>query len=132
MCALTGYDLGELTFAPGDVIPLTLHWEALDPAAASPDLRVFVHVMDPANDRSEGIVAQFDGPPRQGTYPFWVWTAGEQVSDPAFISLPADVPPGEYVLLLGVYDGQTGARLPIEDGADFGADRLSLGTITVE
>ena len=132
VAALTGYDLDERTYAPGDVIPLTLHWEALDPAAASRDLRVFVHVMDPANDSAEGIVAQFDGPPRQGTYPFWVWTAGEQVSDPAFISLPADVPPGEYVLLLGVYDGQTGARLPIEDAADFGADRLSLGTITIE
>jgi hypothetical protein len=64
VAALTGYDLAERTYAPGDVIPLSLHWEALDPAAASRDLRVFVHVMDPANDTAEGIAAQFDGPPR--------------------------------------------------------------------
>ncbi len=130
--ALTGYDLDDRTYAPGDVIPLTLHWEALDPAAASRDLRVFVHVMDPANDTAAGIAAQFDGPPRGGTYPFWVWTPGERVSDPTWISLPGDMPPGEYALLLGVYDGVSFERLSIGGAEDFGASRLSLGTITVE
>jgi hypothetical protein len=46
------------------------------------------------------------------------------------------LPPGTYQLTLGVYDPQTGARLPLvagpaADPARAGADALLLGTIRV-
>ncbi len=126
---LAGFDLPGRVFAPGDIVPLTLHWEALTPYMA--DLRVFVHLIDPANDTAAGILAQADGVPRGGTYPFWVWQEGEFVRDEVALTLPADAAPGEYLLLVGIYDGQTGERLPIVGGDDLGSSRLILGPITV-
>lgn len=127
---LRGYDLPARAFAPGDVLPLTLHWQTSQPPQGV--YKVFVHVMDPARtDAAEGIMAQVDGEPRRGAYPFRVWGAGEAVSETLLIALPADMPAGEYVLLLGVYDAASGARLPLAGAEDFGAQRLSLGTITV-
>ncbi len=126
---LNGFDLSERFFAPGDILPLRLYWEALEPYAA--DHRVFLHLIDPANDSAEGIIAQVDGVPLGGTYPFWVWREHETVIDDRVLAIPPDTPPGEYLLLAGVYDGATGARLPIVGGEDFGADRLILGRITV-
>jgi len=126
---LRGFDLPGRLFAPGDAIPLTLHWEALTPPRA--DLRIFVHLIDPANDTAEGILAQYDAPPRRGTYPFWVWRARESVRETVTLQIPADAPAGEYLLLAGIYDAATGARLPIVGGDDYGADRLVLARITL-
>ena len=40
--------------------------------------------------------------PRGGTRPFWTWQTGEAVSDSLSLDIPADAPPGEYLLLLSV------------------------------
>ncbi len=126
---LRGYDLPGRVFAPGDTLPLTLHWEAIAPYRA--DHRVFVHLIDPDNDTTEGILAQADSAPLGGTYPFWVWAEGESISDTITLSIPADARPDDYLLLMGIYDGLTLERLPIIGGDDFGASRLILGPITV-
>ena len=126
---LRGFDLADRAYDPGDVLPLTLYWEALDPPRA--DHRVFVHLLDPANNSAAGILAQWDGQPRQGTYPFWVWQPHETLSETATLPIPADAPPGEYLLLVGVYDGQTGARLNILGGDDYGNSRLIVARITI-
>ena len=126
---LRGFDLPGRSFAAGDVIPLTLHWQAIDPPRA--DHRVFVHLMDPTNDSPEGILAQADGLPGGGTYPFWVWAPEEAYSDTMLVAIPPEAAPGRYQLLLGVYDGASGERLPIVGGDDFGASRLILATITI-
>jgi hypothetical protein len=42
-----------------------------------------------------------------------------------------NLPPGEYTLLLGVYNAVTGERLPARSDDDTG-DRLPLGTVTVK
>ena len=55
--------------------------------------------------------------PLEGDYPTSVWAAGEVIVDPRAIVLPADVPPGRYRLLVGMYDLDTLARLPRPDGA---------------
>ncbi len=126
---LRGFDLPGRSFAAGDVLPLTLHWQAIAPPRA--DHRVFIHLMDPANDSAEGIVAQVDGQPGGGTYPFWVWAAGESYSETLLLSIPADTAPGRYQLLLGIYDGVSGERLPIVGGEDYGASRLILAPIAI-
>jgi len=126
---LRGYDLPGRVFAPGETLSLTLHWEAIAPYRA--DHRVFVHLIDPENDTAEGILAQADGAPRGGTYPFWVWAGGEDVSDTITLTIPPDARPGDYLLLLGVYDGATLERLAIVGGDDFGASRLILGPVAI-
>lgn len=127
---LQGFDLSQATIASGDSLSLTLHWLALDPPHAN--LRVFAHLVDPDQaDTAEGIVAQGDSAPRQGTYPFWVWRPDEAVADTMLLAIPPDASPGQYLLLVGIYDATTGQRLPITGAADFGTSRLLLATITI-
>lgn len=126
---LRGYDLPGRVYAPGETLSLTLHWEAIAPYRA--DHRVFVHLIDPENDTAEGILAQADSAPRGGTSPFWVWAGHEAVSDTITLTIPPDAHTGDYLLLVGIYDGATLERLPIIGGDDFGASRLILGPITI-
>jgi hypothetical protein len=127
---LQGFDLSPETVAPGDTLSLILRWKTLDPPHAN--LRVFVHLIDPNRaDSAEGIIAQADSAPRQGTYPFWIWQPDEAVTDTMLLTTPLDASPGQYLLLVGLYDAGTDQRLPIIGAIDFGANRLLLATITV-
>jgi 4-amino-4-deoxy-L-arabinose transferase-like glycosyltransferase len=109
--ALLGYDLSSHSVAPGETITLTLHWGAR--AAPSADYQVFVHLLG-----SEPVpVAQGDGPPLMGDYPTSAWASGEVTVDPHAIVLPADIAPGQYRLLVGMYSLDTLVRLPRLDGA---------------
>ena len=126
---LIGYDLPTITLAQGDTLPLKLYWRVLQPARA--DWHIFVHLVDPQNDTSAGIVAQLDSAPRAGTYPFWVWQPEEVVTEPLHLILPHEVPPGEYVLLIGIYNLATGERAFIDHTLDFGANRILLSRIAV-
>jgi hypothetical protein len=126
---LIGHDLTQTLVAPGDTLSLGLYWRALQPPRA--DWHIFVHLVDPGNDTTAGIVAQWDAAPRAGTYPFWVWQAEEVVTEPAHLVLPGDLPSGEYVLLVGVYDLATGERAQVDPAQDFGANRLLLSHIAV-
>ncbi len=107
---LRGYDLSSTTVEPGAVITATLHWEAQ--RAPTDDYQVFVHLI---GEQPEPMT-QADGPPLGGDYPTSLWAAGETVVDPHPMVLPADLPPGEYRLVVGMYDLETLARLPRRDG----------------
>lgn len=77
----------------------------------TPNQRVttFVHLGDPA----QSPIVQADGPPRGGFYPTSLWAAGEVFSDTYTIPLPADLDNGRYPLHIGLYDSETGTRLPL-------------------
>jgi hypothetical protein len=127
---LIGWDMGDDNPQVGSLLEVTLHWQAVTPPHAS--LRVFVHLVDPSRaDVAEGILAQADSAPRNGTYPFWVWADQEIVSETMLLQLPPDLQPGEYLLLVGIYDEATGQRLPIVNEADFGSNRLLLMRVAV-
>ncbi|MCD6301915.1 MAG: hypothetical protein J7M15_00125, partial [Anaerolineae bacterium] len=71
---------------------------------------VFVHLFDPA----DGIpVAQDDAMPHRGAFPTRFWMSGEMVQDVVPVLLQG-VQAGTYGVLIGVYDGVTGARLPLQ------------------
>lgn len=72
------------------------------------DYTVFVHVVDSAGI----IVTQRDMMPVQNSYPTSLWLAGEYVADRYVFD---DVPPGEYILRVGMYIQQSGRVLPIQD-----------------
>jgi 4-amino-4-deoxy-L-arabinose transferase-like glycosyltransferase len=110
--ALAGYDLSETALTPGAALDVTLIWDAAGPLPV--DYTVFVHLVDEAGQ----IAAQGDAPPRGGRYPTTTWGAGERFPDPHTLALPADLPPGAYALLVGLYDPLSGARLPLEAGGD--------------
>jgi hypothetical protein len=71
-------------------------------------LAAFVHVYD-----SHGkLVAQQDGYPMQGLYPPWIQQQGEVVRDARRIALPAHLAAGHYTVGIGMYDLETGQRVP--------------------
>jgi hypothetical protein len=82
--------------------------------------KFFVHLVDPrlaASVDTGELVAQADVMPRDWTYPTLWWETGEVVSDGIAVSL-AGVPSGVYRLEIGVYDPDSGVRLPLTSGRE--------------
>jgi hypothetical protein len=111
---------------PGETLRFTLYW-ACDAPPGQP-LNVFVHLMG-----EELPLAQGDGPPLGGDYPTDLWTAGDMIADERVVLLPDDLSTGHYTLLVGLYDLQTGERLPAfdEQEARLPADAIPLGPVEV-
>jgi hypothetical protein len=87
---------------------------------------VFIHLADDAGR----VWAQSDSVPVNWTRPTTGWVPGEYVADTHALTLPDDLPPGEYRLWVGLYDPQTGNRVPV---AGAGADvdrRVEIGSIS--
>jgi len=121
-----GYDLERTAFSPGEVIPLTLYWRALEPMDTS--YTVFTHLIDGDNR----IWGQQDNPPRGGEHPTTLWVKGEVVTDRYSIIVNPDTPLGEYVLKIGLYDAATGARLPVlDETGEVVDDRVLLRKLTM-
>jgi hypothetical protein len=123
---LLGYDVNALEVAPGEAVDVTLYWAAR--AAVPADYTIFLHLAAPEGPP----YAQADGQPQYGSYPTSFWDAGEVVIDHRTIVLPADLPPGEYPLVTGMYLLETGERLRwlASDGSDRG-DAVPLVMLTV-
>ena len=115
---LIGIDSIHETRSAGDQIPLTLYWETMTPPGQ--DLTLFIQLLD---SDSQDQIAGFDAPP---DYPTRLWQAGNTVIDTRTLTLPSDLPPGEYHLLIGWYDPITFARLPTEAG-----DAVQLLSLTI-
>ena len=91
----------------------------------------FVHVLDADGQR----VGQVDVPIDAGL--FAQWEVGQQFGSPLPISLPADLPAGEYQVGLGVYHPQDFRRLPLAQGEALppdldGGNVLHLMTLIVD
>jgi hypothetical protein len=94
----------------GATVRLTLEWQGLRPMET--DYTVFVHVVD-----EEGTIwAQRDSMPVQGERPTSSWVLGEIVSDEHEMMIPLDGPREGYVVEVGLYDAETGDRLPLAGG----------------
>jgi len=123
---LTGYALDGRQVEAGQVVRLRLGWKATVKPDA--DYTVFVHVVGPDGR----IWSQRDSQPGGGFRPTTTWVAGEDILDNHALLLGADVPPGEYQLLVGLYEPATGNRLRLADSAGAGGgDALPLATLTV-
>lgn len=122
---LTGYHLAKEEVERGDILLLTVLWEA--ETRISTDYKVFVHLLN----EDGSILAQHDSQPMGGVRPTSGWRIGEGVEDHHGVLLP-EVPPGEYRLVVGVYDPESGERLPISDGGERAmGDSLLLARVRV-
>jgi uncharacterized membrane protein len=110
---LTGFWLDSANLHPGASLPILLQWTA----GQSPptDYTVFVHLIAPDGAK----VAQHD------TYPAWLtaqptsqWLPDQPVLDRHVLDLPANLPPGSYTLLAGLYNAGTMERLTLPNGDD--------------
>jgi hypothetical protein len=123
MLALAGYGLEPEKPEPGDELVVWLSWHRQGPPLAR-DYTVFVHLLDGTGER----VAQGDGVPGYlGPLPTSLWLPGVSVLDRHVVVLPADLPAGQYSLMIGWYDPETGERLHLASGDD----SLNLAQLTV-
>jgi len=105
---------------PGGGIAVRLVWQA-NQALQSP-YSVFVHL-----DAVSGqLIAQHDGAPAAGLHPTQDWQPGDIIDDRHGVLVPADTPPGDYRLDVGMYQ-VGGQRLALPDGSN----AIQLGLVEV-
>jgi hypothetical protein len=109
---LIGHDVKRE--AGADALRVTLHWQAR--ARMGVAYKFFVHLLDA---RTGELVAQADVMPRDWTYPTTWWEEDEVISDDIVLDV-SGISPGEYRVVAGVYDPDTGIRLPVADSAQPG------------
>ncbi len=106
--ALVGYDRTPLHPRPGHTLRVALYWQALRPLDT--EYHTFVHLVDGKGRK----VAQSDRQPGGVYYPSTLWQPGERLRDEHRLTLPADLPPGKYRLLAGMYAfADDGSLLPL-------------------
>ena len=117
-----GYDSDGAGFQPGNTATVTLYWQSRTPIANN--YSVFVHLVD----ENGNVISQHDNEPGNGRFPTGTWFPYEIIRDAHTLTLPPDAPPGPYTLAVGMYDWQTGARLPITSagGTHLPNDQLIL------
>ncbi|MCC7450296.1 MAG: hypothetical protein IT324_22955 [Anaerolineae bacterium] len=119
-----GYTISPMdgVIKPGKRLDVSLMWEAL--SSVYEDFTVFVH-LESADSKP---IAQDDGMPLRGAYPTSAWAVGQPFADPRSITIPGNLSPGQYRIVIGLYRAGDGSRLPV----DTGGDALTLHTpITV-
>lgn len=97
--------------AAGGTLQLVLYWQA-EETVETPYM-VFTHLIGPDGQ----IHAQVDAWPQEWRHPTNHWLPGEVVADAYHLGLPPGSPPGEYRLVVGMYDLTTMIRLPVRDAA---------------
>jgi hypothetical protein len=117
---LRGFDLPSVQASPGSTLPLTLYWQA--DSSTDIDYTVFVHLVGP-DGQNHG---QLDYGPGGG--PTASWTPGQVIVDDLTLPVDRDAPAGSYTIAIGMYDAQSGGRLPITDdlGQRLADDRAIL------
>jgi hypothetical protein len=110
---LLGYDLEMATVQPGEQMAVTLYWEALAPADR--DYTVFVHLLG----EGDLLVAQRDTLPGLGLLSTTWLKPGFCWADRYVLRLPDTAfAPDLAQIEVGLYDGASGARLPVSTGGD--------------
>jgi hypothetical protein len=121
------YPAVDVESQPGDLLPLPLRWQAMEPLER--DYHTFVHLGHP----NAPPIAQDDGPPHNGLAPTTTWSIGEEVIDRRVINIPQNIPPGRYALTVGLYDRASREQLSLDetDGEGENMERLLLGYVTI-
>jgi len=93
---------------------------------------VFIHLID----GSGHPVLGHDYTPLGGACPTYLWfpkwLPGQTFSDPYRLTVPADLPPGDYWLEVGMYGMTSLQRLPVVNlEGNLAGDRIILGPVRV-
>ena len=116
---LVGLDLANDQLVPGSAIDITLRWQTQ--YTTTTGYMVFVNVID----AQDNVVAQLDAVPTDGVRPTQSWQPGETIIDRHVLMLPITAAPGQYAVLIGLYD--RGVR----ERTSLGSDAIPAGTLYV-
>ncbi len=107
--ALLAYDLPQKAAHPGDQVPLTFYWKAMGRVPL--DLSVFVHLFGPDGK----LWGQSDKLVPVNFYPTGRWPLNRYFRDDHLATLRPDAPPGEYTVVVGLWDRYAGNRMHVLD-----------------
>jgi hypothetical protein len=121
-----------LVVRPGQSIHVWLDWLALQPPIDN--YKVFVHLITPGEQLAAPPADFYT--PLGGAFPteLWIpkWIEGQRVSDPYTLTLPPDLPAGDYRIQVGLYGLTSNRRVYLIDPrGDLAGDRVILGTVSV-
>jgi mannosyltransferase len=122
---LVAYYLPDMSFSPGDILPITLVWSAK--AVPSGRYKIFVHLVSDIGS----LIAQTDAEPVGGFHLTNQWLAGEEIRDNYGVWLPASILPGYYTVVVGMYDF-SGQRLLVTQQGQVVGDSLRLHQVSVQ
>ena len=125
---LVGYDLVGGRLCAGETMVIRLYWRCTGSVPTS--YTVFTHLLGPDGER----YGQRDSIPVGGSRPTTSWLAGDTIVDEYQIQIALDAPPGEYQLAVGMYDFNTGLRLPAfdADGHQLPENRTLIRGLAIE
>lgn len=98
-------------FEPGETYNLEVTW--LQSGQSSRDWTMLLHLVDQAGT----LRTQWDRPPFGAAFPTRLWRRPCRMTETLSVTLPADLQPGAYQLLFGLYDAADPAytRLGVSD-----------------
>ncbi len=123
---LTGYALSADRLTAGDVLGVTLFWTTDAPL----EVRYKVTVQLLAPDGS--LVSQHDAEPGGNLALTTTWTPGQTVIDLHGLVVPPDRAPGQYTVIVGMYDLNAPLdRLPVIFQGTRAGDHLQLASLEI-
>lgn len=121
---LLGYDLKlpqRDQVGAGQRFAITWYWKARKSVPGS--YKVFLHI-DNASQRIHG-----DHDPVDGKYPVRLWDEADVIVDRHELEVPANYPPGDYVMWVGFYSGED--RLEVTEGPEDEVNRARAGVLRI-
>jgi hypothetical protein len=115
------YDIGNSKLRPGDLLSVTLYWKAQVPVPSN--YQVYVHLIGP----DDVLYAQSDKL-NPAEFPTSRWPTDKYVRDAHELVFRSPPPPGDYRLVVGLWNAGTGERLQVLTGATTFADGIVLPT----
>jgi len=97
---LLGYDFPRRDANPGEELSVALYWQALEDV--NRDYLIAIQLTDDHGD----VWAESFGSPVYDTYPTTQWAEREVLKDWHDVSLPRDIPQGDYQVLLRILEGE--------------------------
>jgi hypothetical protein len=110
---------------PGQPLPVDLTWRALGKIDAYYSL--YVKLLDAGGS----AVVGWDGQPRDGEAPTLLWVPGETIDDTVTLDIPTGMPPGDYIVEVGMYRAEDLARALTLNQDGVPVDRVMLGTVRI-
>ncbi|MBZ0299992.1 MAG: hypothetical protein K8J31_09640, partial [Anaerolineae bacterium] len=125
---LTGFDQSTETIRPGETVDFTFYWNA--PTMPEDNYSLFLHLVP---DETYTVLAQADGAPAVPERPTLTWDEPSEtlISSTFTLTAPTDLPPGHYRVMMGLYNFQTGVRLPVSGDVGASGDAYPLAEFQV-
>jgi len=117
------YD-GDNQPEPREPIAVHLYWQANEPVEEN--YIIFMHVLRRDGSDNPVPIEQSDGIPVNGLRPTYTWQIGEEILDRRAVNLTM-ISRTWYDVVIGLYDADTGERLPV----DGGSDSIYIGSVMI-